>query len=80
MDPWIFVDSDNLPHKESLENHLNNVDDYSWECLDLIADTSISGFRETRIVIFLLKVRRKPDSIFCDNGKKIALKLMFCST
>jgi len=44
------------------------VDDYSRECLALIADTSLSGLRVTRELTELIKLRGKPNTIVSDNG------------
>lgn len=44
------------------------VDDYSRECLALMADTSLSGLRATRELNELIKQRGKPNTIVSDNG------------
>lgn len=44
------------------------IDDHTRECLALVVDTSISGFRVTRELNLLLKKHGKPHSIVSDNG------------
>lgn len=44
------------------------VDDYSRECLGLVADTSISGMRVARELDAIIGERGKPDMIVSDNG------------
>ncbi len=44
------------------------VDDYSRECLGLIADTSISGVRVARELDAVIAQRGKPAMIVSDNG------------
>ena len=44
------------------------IDDHTRECLALMVDTSISGFRVTRELNLLLKRLGKPQSIVSDNG------------
>ncbi len=44
------------------------VDDYSRECLGLIADTSISGLRVARELDAIILKRGKPKMIVSDNG------------
>ena len=44
------------------------VDDYSRECLALLADTSISGERVTRVLNVLAATRGLPQYIRSDNG------------
>ncbi len=44
------------------------VDDFSRECLALVADTSLSGLRVTRELDALVAVRGKPSAIASDNG------------
>jgi putative transposase len=39
------------------------VDDFSWECLGLIADTSISGHRVARELDGLIVLRGQPEMI-----------------
>lgn len=47
------------------------VDDYSRECLALVADTSLSGLRVTRELTELIKQRGKPSTIVSDNGTEL---------
>ena len=47
------------------------VDDYSRECLALVADTSLSGLRVTRELAELIKHRGKPNTIVSDNGTEL---------
>lgn len=47
------------------------VDDYSRECLALVADTSLSGLRVTRELTELIKRRGKPNTIVSDNGTEL---------
>ena len=47
------------------------VDDYSRECLALVADTSLSGLRVTRELNELIKRRSKPNTIVSDNGTEL---------
>lgn len=47
------------------------VDDYSRECLALVADTSLSGLRITRELDGLIKRRGKPTTIVSDNGTEL---------
>ena len=47
------------------------VDDYSRECLSLVADTSLSGLRVTRELESLIKHRSKPRTIVSDNGTEL---------
>ena len=44
------------------------IDDYSRECLALVADTSLSGLRVTRELGMLIARRGKPRTIVSDNG------------
>ncbi len=44
------------------------VDDYSRECLGLVADTSISGVRVARELDAVIAARGKPAMIVSDNG------------
>jgi len=44
------------------------VDDFSRECLALVADTSLSGLRVTRELNLLMEQRGKPNTIVSDNG------------
>lgn len=47
------------------------VDDYSRECLALVADTSLSDLRVTRELTELIKRRGKPNTIVSDNGTEL---------
>lgn len=47
------------------------VDDYSRECLALVADTSLSGWRVTRELNALIRRRSKPVTIVSDNGAEL---------
>lgn len=47
------------------------VDDYSRECLSLVADTSLSGIRVTRELDALIKQRGRPNTIVSDNGTEL---------
>lgn len=44
------------------------IDDYSRECLALVADTSLSGGRVARELDILIAKRGKPKTIVSDNG------------
>ncbi len=47
------------------------VDDYSRECLALVADTSLSGLRMTRELDAIIERRAKPRTIVSDNGTEM---------
>ncbi len=47
------------------------VDDFSRECLVLVADTSLSGLRITRELTELIQRRGKPNTIVSDNGTEL---------
>nr|WP_234055274.1 MULTISPECIES: IS3 family transposase [unclassified Xanthobacter] len=47
------------------------VDDFSRECLALVADTSLSGLRVTRELDALMAIRGKPSAIVSDNGTEL---------
>lgn len=47
------------------------VDDFSRECLALVADTSLSGLRVTRELDALVAVRGKPSTVVSDNGTEL---------
>ena len=49
------------------------VDDYSRECVGLIADTSLSGARVARELDAIAAVRGKPDVIVSDNSQPSGL-------
>ncbi|MEO0361914.1 MAG: IS3 family transposase, partial [Pseudomonadota bacterium] len=44
------------------------VDDYSRECLALVADTSLSGARVARGLDAIITVRGRPTTVVSDNG------------
>ncbi len=44
------------------------IDDFSRECLALVADTSLSGYRVARELDELIRQRGKPKTIVSDNG------------
>jgi putative transposase len=47
------------------------VDDFSRECLALVADTSLSGMRVTRELNELIRQRGKPKTVVSDNGTEL---------
>lgn len=47
------------------------VDDFTRECLGLIADTSLSGARVARELDVIIAVRGKPSMIVSDNGTEL---------
>lgn len=47
------------------------VDDYSRECLALVAYTSLSGLRMTRELDAIIKRRAQPHTIVSDNGTEM---------
>lgn len=47
------------------------VDDFSRECLALVVDTALSGFRVTRELDAVMAVRGKPSTIVSDNGTEL---------
>ena len=47
------------------------VDDYSRECLALVADTSLSGNRVARELDIIIARRGKPKTIVSDNGTEL---------
>lgn len=47
------------------------VDDYSRECLALVADTSLSGLRITRELDTIIQRRGQPATIVSDNGTEM---------
>lgn len=47
------------------------IDDFSRECLTLVADTSLSGLRVTRELDELIRRRGKPKTIVSDNGTEL---------
>ncbi len=50
---------------------LGVVDDFTRECLALVADTSLSGARVARELDAIIAVRGKPDTIVSDNGTEL---------
>jgi putative transposase len=50
---------------------LTIVDDFTRECLALVADTSLSGLRVTRTLDSLIFLRAKPHTIVSDNGTEL---------
>ena len=47
------------------------VDDFSRECLALVADTSLSGLRVTRELTAIMARRGRPKTIVSDNGTEL---------
>ena len=47
------------------------VDDFSRECLALVADTSLSGQRVARELDYLIERRAQPTTIVSDNGTEL---------
>ena len=47
------------------------IDDFSAECLCLVADTSISGFRVGRELDRIIAARKRPAMIVSDNGTEL---------
>jgi putative transposase len=47
------------------------VDDYTRECLGLIADTSLSGLRVVRELDAITRWRGRPATIVSDNGTEL---------
>jgi putative transposase len=47
------------------------VDDYTRECLALIADTSLSGLRVVRELDAIIRWRGRPDTVVSDNGTEL---------
>jgi putative transposase len=47
------------------------VDDYSRECLALVADTSLSGLRVARELDALIARRGRPEMVVSDNGTEL---------
>ncbi len=47
------------------------VDDYSRDCLALVADTSLSGVRVARELTRLIGLRGKPHTVVSDNGTEL---------
>ncbi len=53
---------------------LTVIDEYSRECLALVADTSISGHRLARELTCLMEERGSPEVIVSDNGTEMTSK------
>ena len=47
------------------------VDDFTRECLTLVADTSLSGVRVGRELDAIIAWRGRPQSIVSDNGTEL---------
>ncbi|WP_439616897.1 integrase core domain-containing protein, partial [Shinella sp.] len=47
------------------------VDDFTRECLALVADTSLSGLRVTRELDVVMAKRGRPHTIVSDNGTEL---------
>jgi len=52
------------------------VDDFTRECLGLVADTSLSGARVARELDAIIAVRGKPHCIVSDNGSELTSTAM----
>ncbi len=50
---------------------LRQVDDFTRECVRLIADTSISGLRVARELDWAIVERARPAMIVSDNGTEL---------
>ena len=50
---------------------LTVVDDFTRECLSLVADTSLSGVRVSRELDAIIARRGKPQAIVSDNGTEL---------
>lgn len=50
---------------------LNVIDDYTRECLALVADTSLSGARVARELDRCIRLYGKPETIVSDNGTEL---------
>ncbi len=48
------------------------LDDFTRECLALVADTSLSGLRVGRELDRIVELRGRPAMIFSENGTKLA--------
>ena len=55
---------------------LTVVDDFTRECLGLVADTSLSGARVARELDTIVAVRGKPHCIVSDNGSELTSTAM----
>jgi putative transposase len=47
---------------------LTVVDDFTWECLGLVVDTSLTALRVMRELNYVIEVRGCPGMIVSDNG------------
>jgi putative transposase len=54
------------------------VDDRTWECLLLAADTSLSDARVDRELDWLMAKRSKPTMLVSDNGTKLTSTAILC--
>jgi putative transposase len=52
------------------------IDDFTRECLGLIADTSISGLRVARELDALIALHGRPQTIVSDNGAELTSRAM----
>ena len=52
------------------------IDDYTRECLALIADTSISGGRVARELDAVIRLYGRPETIVSDNGTELTSRAM----
>src|SRR5258708_3896540 len=57
---------------------LTIVDDFTRECLALIADTSLSGLRVVRELDALVAVRGCPAMCVSDNGTELTSMAVLC--
>ena len=56
------------------------VDDFTRECLALVADTSLSGGRVARELDLIIVVRGRPTSCVSDNGTELTSMAILCWT
>ncbi len=54
------------------------VDDFTRECLGLVADTSISGVRGARGPDALVRLHGRPEMIVSDNGTELTSNAILC--
>lgn len=52
------------------------IDDYSRECLALVADTSISGARVARELDRIIRLYGKPETVVSDSGSELKSRAM----
>ena len=57
---------------------LTIVDDFTRECLALVADTSLSGLRVARELDRIAEARGYPSMIVSDNGTELTSHAMLC--